>query len=299
MMAPGRLLLEFSQKRDQLNILGRKLAGIPVYGSVEMAAPKWSHSEVGFLRVVAWLYVHHQEAGTVSIRFLIGLFDGYGIDSAGDAREHSGIVAALRTELQHNLLPQSDTDLDTQIRCAGWYLQACGTRSPGNASHWKDCLISLLREAVEFVETLDRCLRCLEIDDTLETQVEIWKGRVSRDHRPHEYDRVIQKVVADIGRDELDVVAFRSRHIDRWRREIASLAGGYDFEREARRLVEGSVIKDSAERLPVTGTEIMKTFGLGPGRRIGELLQRAYALYNADPCDGNKWLERLHREVEE
>jgi hypothetical protein len=154
-----------------------------------------------------------------------------------------------------------------------------------------------LREANSFIDCLDDCVRSLEADLDNKSQLEIWQRRLDRDHRPHDFDKIIRDVANDIGRGELDCVTFRSRYIDRWRREIGMLADGYDFQREARRLIEASLVRETMERPPITGDELMKEFNLGPGPRVGQILSLAHSLYRQSPGTKEQLLVQLREEI--
>lgn len=295
-MEPEALLMEFIRGRDRLNHLAQGVVGFPVYGPVTAMRSSLKNGELGFFRTISWFFIHHFEAGLVSVRFLVSLFDSYGIDKDHQKRQHKETIASLRTELQHYMAAESEADEHTQNVCLLWYLSACGTRVPITKGHWESCLTQILSEGINFLADLEDCLRCLEKEENAETIIETWKFRVSRDHRPHEYDAVIQQVVGDIGREELDVAAFRSRHFSRWQTEIKNLADNYDFYLEARRLIEGSILMETQERLPITGTDVMEAFFLKPGPTVGEYLQRALFLYRKIPCGKDELIERLRKE---
>jgi len=45
--------------------------------------------------------------------------------------------------------------------------------------------------------------------------------------------------------------------------------------------------------LPITGADIMEAFGIPPGPRIGELLDRARRIYESKPCGREALLAEL------
>ncbi|MCB9436640.1 MAG: hypothetical protein H6673_06525 [Anaerolineales bacterium] len=52
---------------------------------------------------------------------------------------------------------------------------------------------------------------------------------------------------------------------------------------EARKLVERAILEDTQASLPIIGTDIMREFSIGPGRRVGELLKRAIDIFDVNP----------------
>ncbi len=266
---------------------GRSLCGLRRYQPAELA----------FIRVVAWLYVQYFEVGGVSIRFLASLFDGYGLDSACELRAHVDRTGRLRTYLQHNLDPSSESDAVTRATCEDWFEGICGSRVPGREEHWSLCVAAQVRDAKLLFGTLLEAVRAIERDEAREVIVEQWRIRVTRHHSPAAFDPIVAAAAGDMGRDFLDVPRFRKRHYDKWADAIRGLDGAYDFEREARRLVEQSLMSDATAVLPITGTDIIREFDIEPGPRVGELLALARTLFEAEPCDRQTLLSRVQAEV--
>jgi hypothetical protein len=67
----------------------------------------------------------------------------------------------------------------------------------------------------------------------------------------------------------------------------------YDFEREARKLIEDALLKDPTSVLPITGSDILAEFGLSPGPLIGSLLAEGKRIYQLEPCSRKILLEKL------
>jgi len=292
---PGHLLLEVIRLRDEANAVSTSLLGSDhaLVGPMSLSVPRLEPAELGFLRTVAWLYVHYYEAGLVGIRFLVGLFDVYGLDAERQLRGHQRTTGRLRSYLQHNLDLSSDHDLETRATCEEWFDLACRSRVPGSEEHWLRCLCRLLEESSAFFDTQLLAVRRLEDDEARPAMIEDWIGRIQRYHPPASFDDVVGVAASDMGRDHLDAVKFRKRHYERWAEALRSLADGYDFAYEARRLIEHSLLTDVTAALPITGSDIIREYGVGPGPEVGRLLAVARSSFEHDPCDKATLLARL------
>jgi hypothetical protein len=97
-----------------------------------------------------------------------------------------------------------------------------------------------------------------------------------------------------MGRDNLDAVRLRKQFYEKWKRELELQQGNYDFEVEARKLIEHVLLHETTAVLPLTGKDIMLEFNIPPGRQVGQLLEQARNLYIADPyLSRNDLLEKL------
>ena len=90
---------------------------------------------------------------------------------------------------------------------------------------------------------------------------------------------------------------FRNRFYDKWIQELATQTRNYDFEQEARKLIEQSLLTSTTPVLPITGGDIIDRFEIEPGPRVGDLLRMARQLYDAAPCSKDELLTRLSERV--
>lgn len=293
------LIERFVLARKAINDKALEFAGIEVYSPVAMPRPVARYPELDFLKALSWVYMHHIEAGGVSVRYLVRFLDGYSLDGDRRGRNHLDILVKLRTEMQHNLVNRSEGDKRTMLACRNWYFETCSTWAPSEDDHWTVCGVRLLEDANALISSLDSALRRLATDDESSGYRETWLKRVSRDHRPNEFDEVIEKVKIDLGRNELDGVAFRKRYFDRWKAQLELLVEDYRFEEEARRLVETSIITETTATPPITGADLMTEFHLAPGPEVGRLRRIAQEIYNAEPCPRGELMRRIRVRVSE
>lgn len=279
--------------REEVDRLAASLKGIAngVFGPVSLAFPKLSPPELGFLRTVSYLFVLYSEVGKVGVKFLTEKFETYGIDAS--LAQHARLVRELRTYLQHNLNPLHDHDRSIQESCENWMRDKCGTVIPARDEHWNVCLIALLSRSLDLLDGMRRTIRAIELDESRDEICREWQFRIERNHFPAEFDSLINEVAADMGRGEIDSVKFRQRFYDQWATELSLLNPGYEFRVEGRKLIERTLLNALTPVLPITGKDIMTSFGLSPGPQIGELLETARRIYEKKPCTRETLLEQL------
>ena len=87
------------------------------------------------------------------------------------------------------------------------------------------------------------------------------------------------------------------RFYTEWVKELELLQGNYDFEVEARKLIEHVLLQKMIPVLPITGQDIINEFNVVPGPIVGQLLEKARNIYNNEPCSRDELLEKLRREI--
>lgn len=298
MQDPESLMYQILRLKEEIDDVASKLNEINgVFGATTLRITNFVPSELGFLRTVSWLYAMYYEVGKVNVNFLTERFSAYNLDSSEKLAKHLRIVQQLRTLLQHDLNPQESRNLVIQEACEQWLKDRCGTPIPGDDQQWKICLTSLLNEAIDFFSGLRTCIRSIEQDDSQKQILSEWDFIRKRYHPPHEFDNLISKVAADMGRENLDAVRLRKQFYNQWVKQLELLQGNYDFEVEARRLIEHTLLYEMIPVLPITGHDIIKEFNVVPGPIVGQLLEKARNLYNNEPCSRDELLEKLRLEI--
>jgi len=255
--------------------------------------PRFSPFELGIYQAVSWLYCYYYEGGRVSFPFLLEHLKVYGLDNSKAYLAHYKNIRHLRTQMQHNLDVESSGDLELQLLCNTWYLNHCGSAIPGNEEEWRICLISLLSEAQNLLHAAIDCIREIERDDSRTRIVERWLFQLKRYHPPYEYENLIAVAAKDMGQEFLDPIRICDRFYDKWSKELGLRTGSYDFEVEARKLIEHTLLTDAELPLPITGNDIISYFDIPPGPQVGSLLKKARVLYNETPCSKEILIKRL------
>ncbi|QVM97539.1 hypothetical protein JYG36_04950 [Pseudomonas sp. SORT22] len=284
--------------RDEINDISSRLEGVgAVFGSISLPLPRLSPSELGFIRVVSWLYVHYFESGKLGTEFLTELVGEYSVNMVELSKSHRSLVQRLRTYCQHNLDPSQSHSKEIRIACEQWFNQNCGTRVPRSDEHWETILRVIILDACAYLGCLRDILRCIETDAEASQIINQWTLRISRFHAPHEFDELITEVAADFGREGIDPMRLRKRYYDRWRKEFEVKTDNCDFHVEARKLIEHVLLSEQQEVLPITGKDIMEKFSIAPGPRIKEILLEARQIYNTQPCNKEALLEIISQNL--
>jgi hypothetical protein len=281
------------RRYQQINALARSLIGRSAFDQIHVVLPDPAEPEPGFIRATSWLYCLYYEAGHVSIVFLRQLGEAYKLIDREAVLQHIEAVRCLRTELHHNL---GFEDSDQQARTAAeqWKRKACGTAVPTTKQHWGQCYKKLVEEADSFLRSMEDLVRRLESDgDASSDNLREWARRMSRDWPGASFDPLIEDAARRLGRDALKTVAFRNRHIDRWRKQLELLEEGFDFEREATLLIEKALLDEGTCVLPVSGRDVIDALGLKPGPVVGLLLQEARRFFQSKPCSAPEILAHL------
>ena len=296
--SPDSLFFSLIKEREEVDRLTESLLGRPfkAFGPVSHPVPNLGPAELGFLRSIAYLYATYQEVGRVSVTYLSRVLNAFGLDPSGDVAAHVAHVEKLRTYLQHNLNPTNSGDLGTIRTCEDWLSVQCGSRVPATEEQWLLVLCALLNDALKTAMVFNRAIRAIEADESRDEMLRQWRFEFERFHGPEEFDRVISAAASDMGYPFLDVVRFRKRFYDRWQDKLRALQTGYDFQSEARRLVEQSMIADGAAGMPLTGADILATFGVSPGPIVRVGLEMAFSRFQKGPCGRAELIEYL-REV--
>lgn len=296
-MQPASVLSLWIGVRDLVDRLdGRCLAvlsGEPAFVPMAIKEPKTSPPELAFYQTVSWLFAYYFEAGRLTLPFLMELFPTYQIDHDGSHAVHRSIVRDLRTFMQHNLDLASNADLRTKSQCESWFAAQCGTPSPEDDTEWLSALLRVLYDSTAFLKDMDRCVANIEGDRYGQIITDQWHARLLRHHPKHEFETVVAQVMHDIGQSHHDPGQITNRYYDRWSAELRNWPPGYVFVTEARKLVEHALLHDQDPLLPITTSDIMRTFAIRPGPMVGHLWRQARAIYLADPASADSLLEKL------
>jgi len=157
------------------------------------------------------------------------------------------------------------------------------------------CLLAILEDANAFIDALLFTARGIEQDESREAICEEWRSRLDHSHPPHDFDELIARVARDMGRPGIDPVVVRRRYYQTWIAALRLLQPGYDFETEARSLVEEAFLDEGVRVMPITGRDVMLVCGVPPGPRVGEILEQVRKRYQAARCTREELLEYLRK----
>lgn len=281
------------RRTQEIALVGRSLVGQRTMEEVRVVLPDPDSPEPAFIRAVSWLYCLYFEAGRVSFGFLPRLGEAYSLVDRQVADRHVSEVRCLRTELHHNL-GFEDSDLNTRTAAENWRRRACGTVLPQDAEQWRECYTRIVEDAEAFLGDVVRVVRSLEErEDEAGRDVAEWVHRLERNWMAARFDPLIEDVKVRLARDALNTVAFRNRHIGGWRGRLEVLDDGFDFDFEATRLIEKTLLEEDGVLLPITGVDVMERCGIGPGPDVGRMLEEARRYFEVHKCTRGELLEHL------
>ena len=276
-----------------INTLARSLIGRPAFDEVHVLLPAPTVPEPGFIRATSWLYCLYFEAGRVSLTFLRRLGEAYGLVDRQTADQHVKAVQFLRTELHHNL-GFADSDLTTRTAAESWRRKACGTALPRTSEQWRDCYERIVDDSHRYLSAVDAVVRRIESDrDGAHQHIGDWIRCLERNWAASEFDPLIDNAKYRLAREALNTVVFRNRHVDKWRQKLDLLEDGFDFEFEATRLIEKTLLDADSVVLPITGKDVMERLGIKPGPVIGTLLEEARRHFEVHRCGKDELLSHL------
>ncbi len=288
-------MYEIDRIKDVIDRMSARLNnGVTVFRGISLEKPKLSPAELGLLRAVSWFYVLYFEAGAVNVQFLSQRLKVYNLDPTGKLSNHLDLINRLRTYFHHNLDPSKPRERNIQGYCEDWFKTQCGTSEPNCEDEWYMCLSAFLQEILDFFTALEKSIRKIEQDESKKEILSDWEVRRTREHPSQDYDPIIYKTANDMGRNNLDVVGFRQRFYEKWKKELTSLGGNYIFEIEARKLIEYTLLNETLAVLPITGEDILFRFPqIQPGPIVGELLRHSKIIYEKEPCSKEELLMQL------
>jgi hypothetical protein len=288
------LLLDVRARVEELERLVSSMGHLEkIFPDLNYAGFKTEPAEAAFMRTTAWLYILYWETGKASVVYLVDIGKKWQTHRGEELDFHYRLVAVLRTYMQHNLSLSSNNDCVKKKMCEKWFKSSCGTSVPVEEEHWGCCLKVLLNGAYEFLDVLVSVVRRIEGDEDSGDMLSDWTLRVERYHAPHEFDRVIEEAASDMGREGVSAVVFRRRYLEIWNKSLSLCAFPYDFDQEARKLVEQALLSEPERVLPLTGKDLIERFDMTPGPEVGRLLKQADELFTANPCAKEELLIRL------
>ena len=216
-------------------------------GCAEISLPLPSDfgDELAFYRLVNWGYVLVQEAAKIPLAFLTNLPP---LKADNSFRKE---VSRLRTYVAHNLDTKSTRDQKTYAFVHLWFKEACGRGTPNSAAHYGDCCAYL---AGRFQEALNGAIEACDLLDDPEDGPRLvadLKDRIDLAWEAHRFDPMVAECATRLGNPGLDLLAIRSKHLDKWRRVLAE-ADENERERVLEQRIEADLLEAIGDILPQT-----------------------------------------------
>lgn len=212
---------------------------------ISLRLPDDFGDELAFYRLINWGYVLINEAARIPLAFLISLPP---LKADNSLRTET---STLRTYVVHNLDVTRKRDQKTFAYVHRWFRLACGRGTPDSTDHYGDCcayLADRLREAltgaIEACDLLDDAVDGPRLLDDL-------RSRIDLDWEAHRFDPVVARCADRLGNPGLDLLALRSRCLDKWR-SVLSTAEEQERERVLEQRIEADILEAIGDVLPRT-----------------------------------------------
>jgi hypothetical protein len=170
-------------------------------------------------------------------------------------------VPRLRTWISHNLSFSKDHDVETLRAAQAWFMRTCGTAIPIHAEQWRACFHRLCEDLAGLLLGAIAACDALDSQDDGPRLVEELKKRLDRNWDAYLFDGYVSRACDRLGYSGLDVVAFRQRNLDQWRRVVAVAEDGA-IERLIQMRVEASLLDLMAHSLPAEAATILSNLDL-------------------------------------
>jgi hypothetical protein len=302
-----RALNELHLLKDEINNKSNDISNneITAFSPITIRKPELSIAIHGFYTTISWLYIAYYEAGKTSIDFLTEFADSLGILSRSDIQKHLFLIHSFRTYLQHNMNSLSKEDNAKISCCQHWIqisLESAGTDIdstwPESEKQWEVLISKLLVEATKFMKSLHSTIIAISSDEFSKDIVNTWISRSRRAHSPFEYDRIIELAASDMGFISIDPIILRKRFYEKWEKKIKLFRDGFNFELEARKMVEQTLLNEENLPLPISGADIMSELGIAAGPDLRKVMKMALRYYCEMPCSKKELMKRLRDTIE-
>ena len=232
---------------------------------ISLKLPMGPGDELAFHLLVNWAYALLYEAARIPLAFLTQLPP---LRADNSFRQE---VSDLRTYLVHNLDARRARDRRTRDLAQRWFKDACGFRTLGGAAHYRDCCSHLAHKLREVLKgAIDAC-DLLDDPEDGPRLVEDFKDRVDLAWDPQRFDEIVVRCAARLGNPGLDLVAFRSRRLDKWRQTLA-LAKQPDRETVVEQQIEADLIEAIGYALPREIREGVERVAASPDAVVASLM---------------------------
>ena len=211
---------------------------------ISLPLPSNFGDELAFYRLVNWGYVLVQEAAKIPLAFLTNLPP---LKADNSFRKE---VSRLRTYVAHNLDTKSTRDQETYAFVHRWFKEACGRGTPDSVAHYGDCCAYL---ASRLQEVLNGAIEACDLFDDPEDGPRLvadLKGRIDLVWEAHRFDPIVAKCAARLGNPGLDLLALRSRHLEKWR-DVLAQADENERERVLEQRIESDLLQAIGDALPL------------------------------------------------
>ena len=232
---------------------------------ISLPLPSDFSDELAFYRLVIWGYPLVNEAAKIPLAFLTNLPP---LKANSSFRNE---MSTLRTYVAHNLDISKKRDQKTYAFVHRWFKEAYGRGSPDSAAHYGHCCACL---AGRLQEALTGAIEACDLLDDPEDGPRLvadLKGRIDLVWEAHRFDPLVAECAARLGNPGLDLLAIRSKHLEKWRR-VLSQADENERARVLEQRIESDLLEAIGDALPRTIRENLQRVAASADATVAALL---------------------------
>jgi hypothetical protein len=218
---------------------------------INVLPPSGERDELSFVRLVAWSYVLVHETGRIHLAFLSQLPP---LLDFGPILPH---VRQLRTWTSHQLSLEKDRDQAILAGAQRWFRTTCSVGTPSKPPEWNRCFKRLCFELHELIGGAILACEAFQSETDGPRLAADLGQRLDRNWEAYRFDKVVEAAAARLGYGGLDPVAFRTRHLDSWRK-VVMIAQEAAIERLLELRVEADLLGAMNNALPTTAREVLQ-----------------------------------------
>ena len=232
---------------------------------ISLPLPSGFGDELAFYRLVIWGYALVNEAAKIPLEFLTKL-PPLKADNA-----FRNEMTTLRTYVAHNLNISKKRDQKTYAFVHRWFKDACSRGTPDSAAHYGDCCTCL---ADKLQEVLNGAIEACDLLDDPEDGPRLvadLKGRIDLVWEAHRFDPLVKECAAQLGNPGLDLLAIRSKHLEKWR-SVLSQADENERQRVLEQQIEADLLEAIGDTLPQIIRENLQCVAASTDATVAALL---------------------------
>lgn len=232
---------------------------------ISLPLPSNFGDELAFYRLVIWGYALFNEAAKIPLAFLTNLPP---LKANNSFRNE---MSKLRTYVAHNLDISKKRDQKTYAFVHRWFKEACGRGTPNSASHYCDCCAYLADKLQEMLNGAIEACDLLDDPEDGPRLVTDLKGRIDLVWEAYRFDPFVEECAARLGNPGLDLLAIRSKHLEKWR-SVLSQADENERERVLEQQIEADLLEAIGDALPQIIREDLQRVAASTDATVAALL---------------------------
>ncbi len=232
---------------------------------ISLPLPSDFDDELAFYRLVIWGYALVNEAAKIPLVFLTNLPP---LKANNSFRNE---ISTLRTYVVHNLVISKKRDQKTYAFVHRWFKDACGRGTPNSSFHYGDCCAYLVGT---FQEMLNGAIEACDLLDDSEDGPRLitdLKERIDLVWEAHRFDPLVEKSAKRLGNPGLNLLAIRSKHLEKWRR-VLSQADENERQRVLEQQIEADLLEAIGDALPQIIRENLQRVAASTDATVAALL---------------------------